>query len=265
MMGILNVTPDSFSDGGRFIDAGAARSHVESMIAGGASLIDIGGESTRPGSKRVSATQQIDRVVPALKACRDLPVTFSIDTMLTEVAAAALDAGAAVVNDISAGRQDVAMADFVARRGCPVVLMHVLGRIETMQVNPTYDDVVTEVRLFLQDATTRFERAGVAADRIVVDPGYGFGKNFEHNLSLLRGLRTIVGDGRPVLVGVSRKSFVGRLTGKSVPKDRVFGTAGAVAWCVAAGAAIVRVHDIQEMADVVAVVDAIRSDSAVGP
>ena len=259
VMGVLNVTPDSFSDGGRYATVDAAADRAREMVAAGADLIDLGGESTRPGSEPVAAAEQIRRVIPVLHACRDLATTFSIDTMSAEVAAAAIDAGAALVNDVSAGRQDdPAMAALVAARGCPVILMHMLGTVQTMQQDPKYENVVLDVREFLRDAARRFEAAGVRSGRVLVDPGYGFGKNFDHNLTLLRGLGRLVADGRPVLVGVSRKSFIGRLSGRTVPAERMMGTAAAVAWCVTQGAAIVRVHDVAAMLDVVKVAAALR-------
>ncbi len=258
VMGVLNVTPDSFSDGGEFLDAGRARAHAEEMIAGGADLIDIGGESTRPGAARVGAADQIARVVPVLRACRDLGVVFSVDTTRADVAAAALDAGAAVVNDISAGREDPGMIDLVARRRCPVVLMHMQGEPATMQAAPHYGDVVGEVAAFLRDRAAAFEHGGVDMGRIVVDPGIGFGKTVDHNLDLLAATARLAAEGRPVLVGASRKGFIGHLTGKPDPAARVFGTAAAVSWAITQGAAIVRVHDVSEMRDVVAVADAIR-------
>ena len=258
VMGVLNVTPDSFSDGGRFDAVGAAVDHAEAMIASGVDLIDIGGESTKPGAARVPAGEQIARITPVLDACRDLSTTFSIDTTLTSVAAASLDRGVKVVNDVSAGRDDPAMFALVADRRCPIVLMHLLGQPATMQDDPRYDNVVAEVRAFLSERARAFEAAGVARHRILVDPGIGFGKTLEHNLDLMRHLEQFAADGRPVLVGVSRKGFIGRLTGKADANDRLFGTAAAVSAAILRGASIVRVHDVSEMKDVVSVAAALR-------
>ncbi|MGC4033007.1 MAG: dihydropteroate synthase [Tepidisphaeraceae bacterium] len=257
VMGVLNVTPDSFSDGGRFSTVDAARRQAETMLLAGADLIDIGGETTKPGSARVDAEEQIRRVVPVLNACRGLNTTFSIDTTLSRVAGATLDAGAYVVNDISAGRDDPELIRMVAERGCPVCLMHMLGQPATMQNDPAYSDVVAEVRSFLNERCDAFTRAGVRPGRLLVDPGIGFGKSLEHNLDLLAATRQFVADGRPVLVGVSRKGFIGTLTGRTKPDERIFGTSAAISWVVTQGAAIVRVHDVAEMKEVVAVADAI--------
>jgi dihydropteroate synthase len=258
VMGVLNVTPDSFSDGGRFAGVDEAVTRAEQMVAEGAELIDIGGESTRPGAERVSADEQIRRVVPVLEACRGLPITFSIDTTRAAVAEAALNAGATIVNDVSAGRDDPAIVSLVARHACPVVLMHMLGQPATMQLNPHYADVVADVRAFLAQRASDFEAAGVKRDNILVDPGIGFGKTAAHNWQLMAGTGQIVADGRPVLMGVSRKKFIGTLTGRDTPADRVFGTAAAVTQSVLAGAAIVRVHDVAAMVDVVKVAQTLR-------
>ena len=258
VMGVLNVTPDSFSDGGQFDVVDSAVAHAKCMVAAGADLIDVGGESTKPGATRVAVAEQIARVVPVLEACRKLPTTFSIDTTRVAVAAAALDAGATIVNDISAGRDDADMARLVAERQCPVIVMHMLGQPATMQDDPHYDDVAIDVRAFLNDRATAFEAAGVASHRILVDPGIGFGKTLDHNLDLLANTDQFVVDGRPVVIGVSRKGFIGRLTDKADPADRIFGTAAAVAAAILRGASIVRVHDVSEMKDVVAVAAALR-------
>ncbi|HEX8323290.1 MAG TPA: dihydropteroate synthase [Tepidisphaeraceae bacterium] len=257
VMGVLNVTPDSFSDGNRFSTVAAAQARAEAMIAEGVDLIDIGGESTRPGATRVSAQEQISRIVPVLRACRTLPTVFSVDTTRAEVARAALESGAMLVNDVSAGSEDADMMGLVARNGCPVILMHMQGEPATMQANPHYENVVTEVRDHLIQRAKAFEAAGVARERILLDPGIGFGKTIDHNLTLLRELSTLTTLPYAMLVGVSRKGFIGRLTGRTDPADRVFGTAAAVAWSVSQGAAIVRVHDVAAMADVVAVAGAI--------
>ena len=258
VMGVLNVTPDSFSDGGRFSTVEAATRRAEEMVAQGADLIDIGGESTRPGADRVDAEEQIRRVVPVLEACRGLAVTFSIDTTRSIVAEAALKAGAAIVNDVSAGQDDPAIFDVAARHDSPIVLMHMLGDPATMQQAPQYDDVVGEVEQFLAERVAACKAAGIAAHRILIDPGIGFGKTADHNWTLMGATARFCRTGRPVLIGASRKSFIGKLTGRTEAAERVFGTAAAVSWIVTQGAAIVRVHDIAEMVDVVKVATALR-------
>jgi dihydropteroate synthase len=258
VMGVLNVTPDSFSDGGRFLDSGKAVEHGLKMVADGAAILDVGGESTRPGSEPVSAEEQIRRVVPVIEALAqrtDAPI--SIDAHEPAVATAALDAGAGVINDITA-LGDERMAALAAKREVPVVLMHMQGTPQTMQAEPTYADVVTEVRRFLLDRAARVESLGVAPDRIFIDPGIGFGKTLEHNLRLLKHVDKFVATDYRVLVGTSRKSFIGRITGREKPADRVFGTAATVALCVAAGVSVVRVHDVGPMCEAVRLVEAIR-------
>jgi dihydropteroate synthase len=262
VMGVLNVTPDSFSDGGRFDQLDSALARAESMTQEGADLIDLGGESTRPGASAVPAAEQIRRVIPVLKrVAQRLPVTFSIDTTLTEVADAALDAGAAVINDISAGRDDPDMFSLAARKRAPIILMHMLGRPATMQVAPQYPDVTAEVCGFLNERLIEAGIRGVDPERILLDPGIGFGKTTEHNLELLRRLMELTVLGRPILVGPSRKRFIGEITGVTEPSGRQFGTAAAVGWCLANGASIVRVHDVAPMIQVVRMVDAIQSEN----
>jgi dihydropteroate synthase len=261
VMGVLNVTPDSFSDGGRFAARDAAVAHAIEMAAAGADLIDVGGESTRPGSQPVPAEEQVRRVVPVIEeiARRNVSAVVSIDTTRATVAAAALDAGASLVNDISAGRDDAAMLPLVAERGVPVVLMHMQGTPATMQLNPTYDDVTAETIAFLRERIAVAEHAGVEPHRILVDPGIGFGKTMAHNLELLRRQDELVATlDRPVVIGTSRKGFIGRITNEPEPSRRLFGTAAAVAWSVANGAAVVRVHDVAEMSKVVRMTEAIR-------
>lgn len=260
VMGILNVTPDSFSDGGRFDAVDAAVAHARQMIDEGADLIDVGGESTRPGSQPVPESEQIRRVVPVIAAVSALgSAVVSIDTTRSSVAAAALDAGATIVNDISGGRDDPAIFDLAAKRQAPVVLMHMQGTPATMQIAPRYDDVTSEVATFLADRARAAELAGVAPHRILLDPGIGFGKSHEHNLALLREMKDLVAVGRPLLIGTSRKGFIGKVTGESDPARRQFGTAATIAWSVANGAAVVRVHDVGPMAQVVRMVRAIVS------
>ncbi len=251
VMGVLNVTPDSFSDGGRFASEEAAVAHAREMVDAGADLIDVGGESTRPGSQPVAEDEQIRRVVPVIGRIASLPVSISIDTTRSAVAQAALDAGAALVNDISAARDDATMLPLVARRSVPIVLMHMQGTPATMQDNPVYQDVMAQVIEHLRDRLTVAKAAGVDESRILLDPGIGFGKTMEHNLELIRRQRELVAVGRPVVIGTSRKGFIGRITGEDEPSKRLFGTAACVAWAIACGASIVRVHDVRPMKQVV--------------
>jgi dihydropteroate synthase len=263
VMGILNVTPDSFSDGGRFLDADRAVAHGLEMAAQGAALIDVGGESTRPGSQPVPPAEQIRRVVPIIGALAErIDIPISIDTHLVEVARAALRAGASILNDVTA-LSDGQMAELAARQQVPVVLMHMQGTPAAMQAQPHYEDVVTEVCDFLLARGARAIRAGIPRERIFIDPGIGFGKTLEHNLLLLRNLDKLATTGYRVLVGPSRKAFIGKLTGQEKPTDRVFGTAATVALSIAAGASIVRVHDVGEMFDVVRVANAITRQAQV--
>jgi dihydropteroate synthase len=257
VMGILNVTPDSFSDGGQFFNPGKAIEHGLKMAAEGAAIIDVGGESTRPGSDPVTANQQIKRVVPVIEAlCERTNVPVSIDTYRFDVAKAALQAGARMINDITA-LSDERMGELAAERQVPVVLMHMQGTPATMQIEPKYDDVVGEVLEFLLGRAKRAEKFGISNDMIFIDPGIGFGKTAEHNLVLLRNIDKFVAAGYRVLVGTSRKRFIGEITGKEEPAERIFGTAATVALCVAAGVSIVRVHDVAEMVNVVKVVNAV--------
>jgi len=258
IMGILNVTPDSFSDGGKFFDSDKAVEHGLKMADDGAAIIDIGPESTRPGAEPVSAAEQIRRAIPVIeKIAKKTKVCISIDTTNYEVAKAALDAGAAMINDITA-LADERMARLTAQRQVPVILMHIQGTPRTMQVEPRYKDVVAEVLAYLLERARRAEQYGIPKERIFIDPGIGFGKTVEHNLKLLAHLDKFVKTGYRVLVGPSRKSFIGKLTGKENPAQRLFGTAASVALCVAAGASIVRVHDVAEMIDVVKLANALR-------
>jgi dihydropteroate synthase len=256
-MGVLNVTPDSFSDAGRFADADAAVAQVEAQVAEGANLIDVGGETTKPGSQPVPADEQIRRVTPVIRRIAHLPVTVSIDTTRATVAAAALDSGAAVVNDISGGRDDAAMLPLVAARGVPVVVMHMQGTPLTMQDDPRYGDVVAEVAGFLKERLAAAVAAGIDPQNVLLDPGIGFGKTMAHNLELLRRQAEFLRLGRPVVIGTSRKGFIGRITGEPEPAKRLFGTAATVAWSVAQGAEVVRVHDVGPMVQVVRMVAAI--------
>ena len=264
IMGILNVTPDSFSDGGKFFNSDKAIEQGLKMADEGAAIIDIGPESTRPGAEPVSSEEQIRRAIPVIeKIAKKTKVCISIDTTNYEVAKAALDAGAAMINDITA-LADERMARLTAERQVPVILMHIQGTSRTMQVEPRYKDVVAEVLAFLLERAKRAEEFGIPKQRIFIDPGVGFGKTVEHNLKLLAHLDKFVKTGYRVLVGPSRKSFIGKLTGKENPAQRLFGTAASVALCVAAGASIVRVHDVAEMTDVVKIANAIVDEKKNG-
>ena len=257
VMGVLNVTPDSFSDGGKFLDKDKAIKRGLQMVHEGARIIDIGGESTRPGAESVSVAEQIKRTVPVIEGLvKEIKVPVSIDSKDFEVVKAALDAGAGMVNDISA-LADERIGKLAAEKAVPIVLMHMQGSPATMQAEPKYDDVVGEVLEFLLDRGRKAEGFGISKENIFIDPGIGFGKTLEHNLELLRNIDKFVGSGYKVLVGTSRKSFIGKITGEENPEDRIFGTAATVTLCVAAGVSIVRVHDVNEMVDVVKVAGAI--------
>jgi dihydropteroate synthase len=246
VMGILNVTPDSFSDGGRYLDPILALAHGRDLAANGADIIDVGGESTRPGSDGVPPTEEISRVRPVLTAlARDFDVPLSIDTRHAEVARACIEAGASIINDVS-GFRDPAMVELAAASDVGVIVMHMLGEPRTMQSEPVYDDVVAEVGEYLVSQAEMLEAAGVHRDRIAIDPGIGFGKTTAHNVELLRGLPDIADVGYPVVVGASRKRFIGDLTGEVDPARRVSGSVAAAAWSVLHGADVVRVHDVWE-------------------
>jgi dihydropteroate synthase len=269
IVGVLNVTPDSFSDGGKFADADRAVEHAREMARAGADIIDVGGESTRPGAVPVSAEEELRRVMPVVErlsvepGVRSLPL-ISVDTTKAVVAERALAAGARIVNDISALRFDARMVDVAGNAGAGLVLMHMQGTPQTMQRAPRYDDVVAEVRAFLAERVAFAEAHGVKKSQIAVDPGIGFGKTVAQNLQLLAQLEELTSLGCPVLVGMSRKSFIGKVLAVPEagsargPDERLWGTAATVAWAVAHGAHIVRVHDVAEMADVVRMVEAIR-------
>ena len=261
VMGVLNVTPDSFSDGGEFLDTDAAIGHGLRMAAEGAAIIDVGAESTRPGSETVSADEQIKRVVTVIEVLSGkIDVPISIDTYNCEVAQAALEAGAGMINDITA-LSDERMGELAAKEEVPVVLMHMQGTPAIMQAEPKYDDVVNEVLEFLVGRAKRAQQFGILKERIFIDPGIGFGKTVEHNLLILRNIRKFTEAGYRVLMGTSRKSFLGKITGKEKPSDRIFGTAATVALCAEAGVSIVRVHDVAEMVDVVKVANKLKIQS----
>ena len=257
VVGILNVTPDSFSDGGRYLDRATAVAHATRMVDDGADILDVGGESTRPGSAPVSADEELERVHPVIQRLAELhpAVPISIDTRKANVAAEALDAGATIVNDVSGGA-DPAMFDVVRDREAAVVLMHMRGDPTTMQEAPHYDDVVGEVHEYLRQRIEAAELAGIDPERIAIDPGIGFGKDLDHNLELMHGVDAFLDLGRPVLVGPSRKKFIGTILDLPM-EERVEGTVGAVVWMVARGAHLVRVHDVKEVVRAIRVSDAI--------
>jgi len=257
-MGVLNVTPDSFSDGGQFFDTQAAIEHGLKMAAGGAAIIDAGAESTRPGAEPVSADKQIKRLAPVIEAlAKKVNIPISIDTYNRDVAEAALNAGSAMINDITA-LADERVGQLAAEKEVPVVLMHMQGTPLTMQIEPKYKDVVGEVLKFLLERAQRAEALGIPKERIFIDPGMGFGKTVEHNLTLLKNIDKFVETGYRVLVGTSRKSFIGKITGRDNPAERLFGTAATVALSIAAGVSIVRVHDVAEMVEVAKVANAVN-------
>jgi dihydropteroate synthase len=261
VMGVLNVTPDSFSDGGRFLDHEAAVAHGVAMAQEGAAILDVGGESTRPGSEAVTVEDELSRVLPVVKRLAaevegvDLPI--SIDTRKPEVARAAVDAGAVLINDVS-GAREPGMLEVVAATGAGLVLMHMLGEPKTMQAEPTYEDVVREVHDYLSGRIEAAEAAGLARDRLAVDPGLGFGKNFEHSLELMRKVDAFLDLGVPVVVGPSRKSFIGTALGDAPVEERLEGTIGAAAWMAGRGVHVVRVHDVGPVVRALRVVDEIR-------
>jgi dihydropteroate synthase len=258
IMGVLNVTPDSFSDGGQFICADAAVAHAQRLAAEGADLVDIGGESTRPGAPAVPEDEEIARVVPVIERLRAMrfPVPISVDTRKPAVALEAIAAGAAMVNDVQA-LSDPDLAQVVAQAGVPVVLMHIRGTPEDMQTRARYRDVVAEVMHELLEALERARSLGIPPEKTILDPGLGFAKTAEHNLTLLKRLRDFRGLGRPLLVGPSRKSFIGKVTGAAVG-DRLPGTLAAVTACVLAGAGFLRVHDVAPARQAARVASAIR-------
>jgi dihydropteroate synthase len=259
VVGILNVTPDSFSDGGGFLDPEAAAEQAATMLDEGADMLDVGGESTRPGSHPVSQEEEIRRVVPVLKRILSArpEAVISIDTYRSGTATAALEAGASLVNDVTAFRGDPRMASVIQEAACPVILMHMQGEPKTMQKEPHYEDVVGEVRNFLAERAEYAVTAGVRPENVIVDPGIGFGKNLEHNLALLRNLDAVVDLGFPVLIGASRKRFIERLTGVQEARDRVSGTVATTVLAYERGATFFRVHDVRANREALAVAEAV--------
>ena len=246
-MGILNVTPDSFFDKGRFFDKKKALIHALEMAADGADIIDIGGESTRPGAKEIGVDEELERVLPVIKALAGkIKVPISIDTRKAKVAQAALEEGARIINDISALRHDPFMAGVAAGSGAVVILMHMKGTPGTMQARPRYKNVIKEISAYLKESIKIASGSGIKKEAILVDPGIGFGKTVEHNLDILRGLKNFKSLGCPICVGTSRKSFIGKISGSNLPEDRLAGTIAADTIAIINGADILRVHDVRE-------------------
>jgi len=257
-MGVLNVTPDSFSDGGQYAECGAAVERAIEIERAGADILDIGGESTRPGSSEITAQEEMERVLPVLKALRGrLKIPISIDTQKAEVAEAAAAAGAEIINDISALRSDPELAQIARQQRLPIILMHMRGNPRSMQKGPFARNVIGEVVRGLREAAARAKRAGIARSQIILDPGIGFGKNYAQNFELLARLPELARLGFPLVIGTSRKAFIGDALGGAPAEQRIWGTAATVAASILGGAHIVRVHDVAEMAQVAAVADRI--------
>jgi dihydropteroate synthase len=258
VMGILNVAPDSFSDGGRFLESSKAVAHALQMVEDGADIIDVGGESTRPGSDPISAEEEIARVVPVIEQiAAKTDIAISVDTYKAEVARAAIDAGACMVNDISGASFDPKMVSLIAESKCPAIVMHIKGTPKTMQENPQYSDLMGEITSFLYERVRTLVASGVDERLLMIDPGFGFGKTVEHNLEILRRLRELKSIGRPIVVGTSRKSTIGKVLGDLPVEERLEGTAATVAIAIAHGADVVRVHDVKEMTRVARMTDAV--------
>jgi len=260
LMGVLNITPDSFSDGGRFFHRERAIAHGARLIEEGCDILDIGGESTRPDSEPISAEEELQRVLPPLRSLVKMGVPISVDTYKPEVARATLEEGACLINDISGLRFHPSLANVVAKAGAGLVIMHMKGTPKDMQKDPRYDSLMDEVFHYFQEGIALAESAGVRPDGILIDPGLGFGKTLAHNLTLLRRLREFKSLGKPILIGPSRKSFIGKVLDLPA-EDRLEGTAAAVAWAACHGASMVRVHDVKEMKRVAAMIDALRDGS----
>lgn len=249
VMGILNITPDSFSDGGLFFDREKALQQASLMVEQGASIIDVGGESTRPGATPVSVQQELDRVIPVIELIKDLPAVVSVDTCKAEVMREAVNAGAALINDVCALKNEACL-DTVAQLDVPVCLMHMQGEPRTMQSNPTYVDVVDDVKQYLSDRIRACETAGIKPERILIDPGFGFGKTVQHNLTLVKRLQEFQSLQRPILVGFSRKSTIGAVLGDRPPAERLYGSLALASLAQWQGASIFRVHDVAATVDV---------------
>ncbi|MEH2054053.1 dihydropteroate synthase [Nostoc sp.] len=263
LMGILNVTPDSFSDGGEFNTTSAALVQAQALVAAGADIIDVGGQSTRPGAKQITLAEELERVLSVLEVLRpEISIPISVDTTRAAVAKASVEAGADIINDISGGTFDSEMLPTVAELNVPMILMHIRGTPQTMQQQTDYQDLLTEIYSFLGGQIEVATTVGIDLDKIIIDPGIGFAKNYEQNLEIFRGLRSLAALNCPILVGASRKSFIGRILNQPDPKARVWGTAAACSAAIFNGADILRVHDVQEMRDVSLVADAIFRQAA---
>ncbi|MFZ3122542.1 MAG: dihydropteroate synthase [Thermodesulfovibrionales bacterium] len=259
LMGILNVTPDSFSDGGQYFDRTLAIKRAHEMVEEGADIIDIGGESTRPGSEPVSLQEEIARTIPVIEAlAKDIKVPISIDTYKAEVAKRAMDAGASIVNDISGLRFDHEMPKVVSQYKVPVVIMHIKGTPKNMQANPQYEALIPEVMDYLRESIRLAVESGIAEDKIIIDPGIGFEKTYDHNLEIIKNLHEFTLLEKPLLVGPSRKAFIGKILGDAPASERLEGTAAAVAISILNGANIIRVHNVKEMKKVALVADAVK-------
>ncbi|MDB9374157.1 dihydropteroate synthase [Nodularia sphaerocarpa] len=262
LMGVLNVTPDSFSDGGVFNNSAAALAQAQAMVAAGADIIDVGGQSTRPGAKQITLAEELDRVLPILQVLRrEITVPISVDTTRAIVAKASIEAGADIINDISAGTFDLEMLPTVASLDVPIVLMHIQGTPQTMQQMTDYQDLMAEISSFLAAQILAATGVGIDQRKIIIDPGIGFAKNYEQNLAIFRELRALKALNCPILVGASRKSFIGRILNQPEPKARVWGTAAACCAAISQGADLLRVHDVQQMRDVSLVADALFRQS----
>ncbi|NDJ21485.1 dihydropteroate synthase [Nostoc sp. B(2019)] len=265
LMGILNVTPDSFSDGGEFNTISAALAQAQTLVAAGADIIDVGGQSTRPGARQITLAEELDRVLSILQVLRpEISIPISVDTTRASVAKAAVEAGADMVNDISGGTFDLEMLPTVASLGVPIVLMHIRGNPQTMQKQTDYQDLLGEIYSFLANQIAAASATGIDQEKIIIDPGIGFAKNYEQNLEIFRRLRSLKSLNCPILVGASRKSFIGRILNQPDPKARVWGTAAACCAAIFNGADILRVHDVQEMRDVSLVADTLFRHAAQG-
>ncbi|MGM3306034.1 dihydropteroate synthase [Anabaena sp. WFMT] len=263
LMGILNVTPDSFSDGGLFNTASTALTQAQAMVAAGADMIDIGGQSTRPGAKQITLTEELDRVLSVLQVIRpEISIPISVDTTRANVAKAAVEAGADIVNDISGGTFDPEMLATVSHLDVPIILMHIRGTPQTMQQQTNYQDLIQDIYSFLSQQKKAAIAAGIKQNKIIIDPGIGFAKNYEQNLEIFRRLPSLKMLNCPILVGASRKSFIGNILNQPNPKARVWGTAAACCAAIFNGADILRIHDVSEMRDVSLVADAIYRQSA---
>lgn len=257
LIGVLNVTPDSFSDGGKFLSPKKAIEHALMMAGEGADVIDVGGESTRPGSEQVSVEEELRRVLPVIEeVTKEIDIPVSIDTYKSEVARRALDAGAGMINDISALRFDPEMGKVASEYDVPVVLMHIKGTPKNMQDNPSYTDVIQEISDYLNESIKMAKISGIADDKIIVDPGIGFGKRVEHNLEILKNLKKLTHLGKPILLGVSRKSFIGKVLDLPT-EERLEGSLAALTVAISNGANILRVHDVKESKRVAQMVDTI--------